>query len=810
MASIIRIKRSGVTGSPTALAQGEVAYSYLAGSEINGGDRLYIGTGTETSGEAANIEVIGGKYFTSKLDHTPGVLTANSAIITDASNKIDVLNVDNITIDLNTISSTNLNGNIVLSPNGTGSIDVDNSRVTNLATPTADADAATKLYVDNAVAGLESGSDLNITGDSGSDAVFLATEILNFAGGTGLTSVVANNSVTFNLDDTTVTAGDYGSSTEIPVITIDQQGRITVANTASISTDLSIAGDNGNSVVSLLNDVLTFTGDTGITTTVANNQVLIDLDDTAVTPGSYGDAATVSTFTVDQQGRLTAAGETTINILSTQVSDFTEAVQDVVGDFAQGDATQGITVEYSDVANTLTFSANDATSAQKGVASFNATHFTVTDGAAAANQFTIGNTNLNLGGTANSLTGLQGIEIDNISINGNTISSANGDIILNPNGSDVSVSSAKITNLAEPTVNTDAATKQYVDTIASASLHYHDPVRVESPIELTPVNYNNGTAGVGATLTNSGTQTTLVIDGITLDVGDRVLVYKQGDGVDAVESLTQNGIYVVTNVGSPSSNWILTRADDTDSYAPSDPAALGLGDAFFVKEGNTGAGELYVMTTEGIITFGTTEITFSQIGASQVYVAGAGLSLDGVTFNVRVDDSSIEINSDILRVKALGVTNEMLAGSITNDKLSNSTITFAAETGTADPVALGETITIAAGEGINTAVTNNTITITGELATANNIGVASFNATDFVVSSGEVAINAESIQDIVDGLLVDGRAITLTYNDGLGTLTIDADLATTTTTGVASFAADNFAVSGAGAVTITAVDGGTY
>ena len=97
MATVIQIKRSGVAGSPSELAQGELAYSYLADNGSNGGDRLYIGTGTEPDGVAADIEVIGGVYFTSKLDHTPGTLTASSAIITDSNNAIDTLNVGNST-----------------------------------------------------------------------------------------------------------------------------------------------------------------------------------------------------------------------------------------------------------------------------------------------------------------------------------------------------------------------------------------------------------------------------------------------------------------------------------------------------------------------------------------------------------------------------------------------------------------------------------------------------------------------------------------------------------------------------------------
>ena len=98
MATILRIKRSGSTGSATSLKLGELAYSYLTGTQSNGGDRLYVGTGTETAGEAANIDVIGGKYFTNMLDHVTGTLTASSALLVDANSKVDVLNVDNITL----------------------------------------------------------------------------------------------------------------------------------------------------------------------------------------------------------------------------------------------------------------------------------------------------------------------------------------------------------------------------------------------------------------------------------------------------------------------------------------------------------------------------------------------------------------------------------------------------------------------------------------------------------------------------------------------------------------------------------------
>ena len=796
MASIIRIKRSGVTGSPPSLAQGEIAYSYLVGEQNNGGDRLYIGTGTEvTPGVASNIEVIGGKYFTSKLDHAPGILTANSAIITDVNNKIDIINIDNITIDGNTISTTNLNGNLILDPNGTGSVDVSGAIISNLGAPTANTDAATKGYVDSEIAALDAASNLDIAGDSGTGSIFLTSEVFTIAGGTGLSTAVVDNAVTITLDNTGVVANTYGSSTEIPVLTINAQGQVTAANTVSVATDLSIAGDTGTDTISLLSETMTFVGGTGLTSAVTPNTVTFTLDNTSVAAGSYGSATAVSTFTVDAQGRLTAAGTTTIAIPSTQVTDFTEAVQDVVGGFVSGTSAQGIIVTYNDVANTLTISANNATTTTKGVASFADANFTVTDGAVSAKNITLGSSTLTLGSTTTAIAGLTQLDIDNIRIDGDTISSTNtdGNIVISPNGTGVvDVDSSRITNVSDPVNPRDAATKQYVDNVAEG-LHIHAGVDAATTDTLSvlsggTVTYANGTLGVGATLTTTGSYT--VIDGYTLQIGDRVLVKNE-------TNKAHNGIYTVT------SSTVLTRATDYDT-----DAEISGGDFVFVVNGTLYNSTGWVQS-DPVNTIGTDPIEWEQFSGAGTYIAGDGLSLTGNEFSVNVDNSSIEISSDALRVKALGITNAMLAGSIENSKLVNSTITFAAETGTADPVALGETITFAAGEGINTSVTNNTITIAGEDATSSNKGIASFDATDFTVTSGAVTLNTERVQDIVAGCVVGGTGITITYNDGANTLTFDGDLATTTTVGVASFNANNFTVT-SGEVSVAAIDGGAY
>lgn len=187
-----------------------------------------------------------------------------------------------------------------------------------------------------------------------------------------------------------------------------------------------------------------------------------------------------------------------------------------------------------------------------------------------------------------------------------------------------------------PSSGTDIANKSYVDTIAAAGIHYHTPVFVESPNTAGNLNalYNQPGGpgvGVGATLTNNGTKAALVIDGVLMTVGKRVLIYNQTNAFE-------NGVYTVTTVGTPDpggTNWVLTRATDADTYAPSNPNSLGQGDAFFVTNGDTGAGEGYVCTTVGTIVFGTTAITFAQFSASVAYNAGTGLNLNpATTFNI--------------------------------------------------------------------------------------------------------------------------------------------------------------------------------
>ena len=203
MASIIRIKRSSTSGNPTLLRAGELAYSALADNGTNGGDRLYIGIGTEDGGgNAADHIVIGGRYFTDKLDHTPGVLTASSAIIVDSESKINNLKVDNIDIDGNTISSTNEDGHIILAPNGNGHLQVtaDTVRIgdqdVNAVLTTygsGDLTLSTNSGINSGTITIADGVDGNITlATNGDGKVYVNADTLR-VGDAGTTATITSN-----------------------------------------------------------------------------------------------------------------------------------------------------------------------------------------------------------------------------------------------------------------------------------------------------------------------------------------------------------------------------------------------------------------------------------------------------------------------------------------------------------------------------------------------------------------------------------------------------------------------------------------
>ena len=647
MSTIIQIKRTTTANLPSTLEQGEFSYIYDTGSTDtdaggNGG-RLFIGDPTSNSNTPLKI---GGKYYTDLMDHAHGTLTASTAVLVDSNKKINEWFVDNLKLDGNAITSTDTNGDITVTPNGTGK-----SIITNIYT---DASTSLQEYIEDISGGsVTAGEGIDVTYD---DAA-------------GTTTIAGEDATASNKGIASFDSGDFGVAS----------GAVT------------------------LNDavVKTVTSDSG-----------------AMTPSSHG-----------------------FSILGGEGMDVTHS------------------------GTTITVAGEDASTTNKGVASFATADFAVSSGAVTIKAggvsnaqlvndgITIGSDDTSLGGTITDLNGLTSVDVDNLTLDGNTVSytNSNGDINLTPNGTGTVIVPSGYEGRSGFSTQS-LVNKAYVDSVANG-LDVKASVRVATTANLAGT-YNNGNGTITASSNGA-----ISIDGVSLTTNDRVLVKDQS-------TATQNGFYKVTTVGSGGAAFVLTRTPDADE------ASEVTGGAFtFVEEGTANADNGYVATHNGTPTLGTTNITFEQFSGAGQIAAGAGLTKTGNTIDVQVDDSSIEISGDTLQVKALGVTNAMLAGSIANAKLSNSSVTINSQA-----IALG--------------------------------GSHTFDTDAFAEGTNKFYTD-ERVDDRINALFVAGEGIDLTYDDSNNTFTVDAELATATNKGVASFAAANFTVS-SGAVTVTGIDGGTY
>jgi hypothetical protein len=345
-----------------------------------------------------------------------------------------------------------------------------------------------------------------------------------------------------------------------------------------------------------------------------------------------------------------------------------------------------------------------------------------------ANPTTIlGSSTLTLGATQTDIAGLTSLVVDDITINGQTITTtaSNKDIDLTPHGTGTVIVPSGYEDRAGFTSNS-LANKEYVDQVAQG-LDTKPSCKLGTTANLTAT-YSNGTAGVGATLTASANGA-LVLDTQAGNVNDRILVKDQ-------TTRTENGIYTVTTTGDISNPFVLTRSIPEDQ-----PAELSGGAFVFVEEGSLNANNGYTFTHTGAPTFGTTNLDVSQFSGAGQINAGDALTKDGNRLDVAVDDSSIEVNSDALRIKALGVVNSMIDNAtVQTAKLANPFINITDESSTSGRVYLEESLEFLAGEGINTIASANTIKIVGEDATASNKGVAKFKSENFLVTSGDVEI----------------------------------------------------------------------
>ena len=582
MAQTIKIKRSTTTATPSTLSAGELAYS-------DNSDKLFIGAPADSA-----VVAIGGKVYVDMLDHTAGTLTANSAVVVDANKKINEFLVANIEIakDTETNKIATSSGNLVLEPAADLRISAGTINLNAQATEF-------KLTDNSATAGTFATADhtyLTFDTTNSAEKVKFGRQV-EFSGA-------------YTLPTSDGTAGQ--------ALITDGSGAVTFTD---VSTTLTIdaTDDSTSADVDLLTDDLQFTGGEGIDLTVAKSgtDVTVTIDAEDATTSNKGVASfDTANFTVTN-GAVSAKGATSS-----------------AAGILRPTAGLGIDV-FFEANNTVEIQAEIATETNHGVATFDGTNFTVTSGDVTSNAITLGSTSINLGGTHTAIAGLTQVDVDNIRVNGNEISSTNtnGDISLNPNGTGaIDANNAVIKNLATPTSANHAATKGYVDGVKQ-SLDIKDSVRVATTANITISTALN----VGDT-----------IDGVTLADGDRVLVKNQTAG-------SENGIYTAG----------ATPARSADANAS---AEVTSGMFVFVEEGTVNADQGFVLTTDGTITLDTTALTFTQFSGAGQITAGDALSKTGNTLDVEVDDKTIQVSGDALRIKGITQTaiGDLLIGAATN------------------------------------------------------------------------------------------------------------------------------------------------
>jgi len=323
MSTIIQIKRSSGSTAPTTsdLLEGEMAYAQDAAGDGATGV-LYIESVNSSGG--AVIDAVGGKKYTATVDAATNANTASTIVKRDSSGNFSA---GTITADLTgdvtgTVSSIANHDTDALSEGSTNLYYTD-TRARSSISVSGDLSYDS---VTGVISFTDGGTDLSAfdTDDLAEGATNqyfttgrVETAVDNYiTGGTGL----SYSSGTIDLDDTGVSAASYGDASTVATFTVDLQGRLTAAGTATIDISASQVNDFNTAIDNHI------TGGTGL----SYSNGTIDLDDTSVSASSYGAAGSVATFTVDAQGRLTAASDTTIDITASQVNDFSTAVEGVI------------------------------------------------------------------------------------------------------------------------------------------------------------------------------------------------------------------------------------------------------------------------------------------------------------------------------------------------------------------------------------------------------------------------------------------------------------------------------------------------
>ena len=603
MAQTILIKRSTSTATPSSLTAGELAYS-------DSSDKLFIGAPADNA-----VTVIGGKVFMDMLDHTAGTLTTSSALIADGSGKLDIFKTGNITLtgSSNTLATTS--GTLTIT--SAGSLDVNHSGTIDLSSQAnelaiKDNEAASfeikegsnsylKLVTTNSSEKIFLGKNTTIDGNGSSGGVTISDGLIDMRTATGSVSKIKFYCESGNAHFQTLQASPHSASASNVLVLPSTGTTLATQDGAETLTNKSLTAPTltGTTTAAAANfsGTTTFAGGANNGVSITQGAIKIKNGGTQSYVDFYCEVSNAHYVRVQAPAHSAFSGNVVITLPTTT---------SVLVGRTSTDTLTNKTLTSPDI-NTPDIDGGTI------------------DGTA-INNSTIGATTPNSGAFTT-------VTVDNLTINGNAISSTSGDIAISPNGSGViNASTSRITGVVDPTQAQDAATKAYVDAV-KVGLDFKDSVRVASTANLT-------ISGPGA-----------AIDGITLSSGNRVLVKNQSTG-------SQNGIYVFNGAGSA-----MTRATDADSNAE---VTSGL--FVFVEEGTLNSDNGFVLTTDGSITVGSTALVFTQFSGAGQIVAGAAITKSGNTLNVGVDGRTIEVNSDALRIKGITATavGDLLVGQASN------------------------------------------------------------------------------------------------------------------------------------------------
>ena len=604
--------------------------------------------------------------------------------------------------------------------------------------------------------------------------------------GTGLTGGPITSSGTISIADTSVTAAAYGSAASVATFTVNAQGQLTAAanavisipasaintsipnsgltnssitingnavslggsttvtasttGTLTIGTGLSGTSFNGSTNVTIANTgVLSFntrsgsvtltssdvttalgytpgngtitsiTAGTGLSGGTITTSGTISLSNTAVTAASYGSSTSIPSFTVNAQGQLTAASGNAV--------------------IAPAGTLSGTTLNSTVVSSSLTSVGTIATGVWNGS--------TITVGYGGTGATTL--TGYVQGSGTSALTA--SATIPNTDITGlGTMSTQNSNSISVSGGSATLTSAALTTGTitTTPSNANDIANKNYVDSVANG-INFHQACIWATTADLGSVTYNNGSSGVGATLTNAGTQATLVIDGHTftaLDVTNAVRILVKNES-----NAAYNGIYVLTNQGSLLTNWSMIRATDYDTSGTG-TNEIDQGDFVLIISGTANANTSWVQQTALPIVVGTTAITFVQFGASGVtYTAGTGLTLAANQFSITSTTVSANSYGSSTAIPTFTVNAQ---GQLT----AASTVAVVAPAGTLSGTTLNSTV------------------VTSSLTSVGTIGAGTWQGSTIAIAYG--GTGATTVAAAQSNLQVDAAGTGLVYAIAMG------------------------------------------